>query len=78
MKKYENCKWIFCMTAGGEFYQGETYPLYQTGGYSYVALFDVAQRKPVLFPLDCFEDDTYKVVGTWDEFENAEFKEVYF
>jgi hypothetical protein len=78
MKEYKNCKLIFCVASGGAFHKGETYPLYNVDGYHYVALFDVVKRKPILFPLDCYDDDSYKVVGTGDEFEDAEFKEVYF
>ena len=78
MKEYKNCKLIFCITSGGFFNKGETYPLYNIDGHCYVALLDAAERKPILFALDCYDDNTYKVVGTWDEFEDAEFMEVYF
>lgn len=77
MERYINCKLLVCIIPGGAFNKGGIYPLYNINGYSYIALFDRAQREPVLFPLDSFTDGSYKVVGTWDKFEDAEFMEVY-
>ena len=75
MKKYNNCKWLVCITSGGIFNRGEIYPIYNVDGYNYVAMFDTVKRKPILFDLDFYDDGSYKAVGTGDEFENAEFKE---
>lgn len=67
-----------CTVGVGFFNKGETYPFYRINGCACVCLLDIFLKKPVLFLLDSYEDGTYKPIGTWDELENAEFKEVKF
>ena len=74
--KYKNCKMLICIANAGIFKKGEKYPFYNIDGYAYLCIVDMSLKKPILFKLDAYEDGTYKIIGTWNEFEDAKFKEV--
>ena len=69
----KTCKMLICIKASGIFNIGEIYPFYNINGCPYMI---IVEKQPVLVTMDCYDDGTYKIVGTWDEWENAEFKEV--
>ncbi len=71
--QYKKCKLITCNKAGGIFNMGEIYPFYHINGYPHMVIVD---KKPFFVAMEHYEDGTYKIVGTWNDWENAEFKEV--
>ena len=74
--KYQNFKLLTCISPSGVFEQGQIYPFCLLGGNAYMVMIDKHKREPVLFALDSYEDGTYKIIGTYDNLEDAVFKEV--
>ena len=74
MKKYQNCTPFICVIPGGIFNKDEVYPVYNIDGYSCVVVLNVVKHKLESFDLDSYTDGYYKVVGTFDECENAVFR----
>lgn len=72
----DNCGLLLCTTSGGLFEEGKKYPFYNVDGFSYVIAFDLGTVSSAFCVLDSYEDGTYKIVGTWDELEDAVFEEV--
>ena len=72
-KQYKKCKLITCTKSGGIFNEGEIYPFYTINRSPYIVIVD---KQPFFVAMDYYNDGTYKIVGTWDDWENAEFKEV--
>jgi hypothetical protein len=75
-RKYQNCKLLTCIVSGGIFEKDKVYPFCHISGFAYILLIDTVNRQPVLYVMDAYDDGTYKIVGTFDDWENAKFKEV--
>ena len=73
---FQLCRFLVCTTTDGVFEKGNLYPFCLLDGYAYMVVIDDVKRKPVLFSLDSYEDGTYKLVGTYNDWENAVFREV--
>ena len=72
------CGLLTCITAGGVFEKDKKYPYFFRDGYGYLLEFNIHRNTTTAHHLIGFEDDTYKIVGSWDEREDAVFKEVNF
>lgn len=71
-----NCGMLTCITPGGVFMKGKKYPYYCRGGYANIIAFNIQNNKSVVYNLDAYEGDVYKIIGTLDELEDVEFKVV--
>ena len=71
----EDVRLLTCTESGGVFEKGKIYPFYVFDGYAYMLVVYSVNSKSEFIRLDSYEDGTYKIVGTWDDWENAEFRE---
>lgn len=75
-KIYQTCRLLTCISPGGIFEKNKIYPFYVIDGYAYIILVDASNRSAVLYVMDAYEDDTYKIIGINSNWEDAKFKEV--
>ena len=74
--KYETyCGLLTCVKPSKRFEKGGKYAFYYKGGYANIIITDLSTLETFIYPLDCYEGGTYKIVGTLDELEDAEFVE---
>ena len=71
-------KLLTCVIPGGPFEKNQIYPFYWINGYAYIVVVDSVSQSPKFIPMDSFEDETFKIVGNWNDLEDAKFKEVKF
>ena len=72
------CGLLLCIVSGGIFENDKMYPYFFREGYGYILEFDIKRQHTIAHHLIGFEDNTYKIVGSMDEREDAVFKEVDF
>lgn len=70
------CGLLTCTVSGGVFEKDKIYPYFFREGYGYIIEFNIKYHTTTVHHLIGFEDNTYKIVGSLDERENAVFKEV--
>lgn len=75
-EKYQSCDFLTCVVPGGIFKKDKIYPFCKINGYAYIVLIDTVNRQPILYVMDVYDDGTYKIVGTFDNWEDAVFREV--
>ena len=68
------CGLFNCIVSGGIFERGKKYPYFIANGKTYIFLVSIGFPSQTLFyATDCYDDGTYKLIGTLDEKENATF-----
>ncbi len=72
--KNAQCGLFNCIVSGGIFEKGVKYPYFINDGRTYIFLFNIDScLQTFCVSLDCYDNNTYKPIGTWDECENATF-----
>ena len=70
------CGLLACTVPGGVFEKDKLYPYFFREGYGYLLEFNINRHTTVAHHFIGFEDNTYKIVGSLDEREDAVFREV--
>ena len=73
--KTQSCRLLTCISSSGCFEEGKLYPFCLLDGYAYMVVIDKTKRKPIFLALDSYDDGTHKIVGTYDNLEDAVFIE---